>query len=527
MASVFRPAGKSKYRIEYTDENGRRRKATGATDKAVSERIANKLEADVALRRAGLIDPAAERFADSARKPIARHVDDFIASMEARARDAKHIKTTRTYVERILTQANVEHISNLSSATVTLALGAIAQELGLSARAVNAHATAAKGFMRWAWKDGRVRAYELGNIGRRNEQSDRRYVRRPMSDMELRTLIATARTAPMWRGISGTDRSWFYILGAMTGLRRSEMGELRPEDFDLEGPMPVVRLDGSRTKNGKDCEQPLPPSLAVELQPWLASKTPRSPVLELPEKTAAMLHADLKRCGIDPVDDQGRVVDTHSLRHGYGTALARAGVPIKVAQTLLRHSDPKLTMNVYAHLSAFDLHGAIADAMPDLTTPLATERVVMTGTDSSPISISDATENATKANIHAFNPVMGKVVTSKGPLTLNQRVVGSSPTGGNSVRRRTEATSSDKTPSLQARHAHTTSKHSLPPSRTEANGSEPERTQVTPEFTPSPRIVPLESLPTDLRFIVSSWTELPEAIKAGVLALVRVARKDG
>ena len=430
MASVFKPAGKARYTILYFDENGRRRKITGATDKAVSQRIANGIENKIALRKQGLIDPAAERFADSARKPIAKHVDDFIASMEARGRDAKHTKTTRTYVERILAQTAAEHISDLSPATVTLALGAISQELELSARGVNAHATAIKAFMRWAWKDGRIRAYELGNIGRRNEQADRRYVRRPMSDTELRTLIATARTAPTWRGISGNDRSWFYVLGAMTGFRRSEMGELRPEDFDLEGPMPVVCLDGSRTKNGKDCEQPLPPILAAELRPWLASKVPGSPVLQLPEKTAVMLHADLRRCGIEPVDTQGRVVDTHSLRHGYGTALARAGVPIKVAQTLLRHSDPKLTMNVYAHLTAFDLHGAVADALPDLTTDAPPERVVMTGTNSSPVSIPDATQNATPENVYGSKSHIGKAVVSNGQLSLNQRVVGSSPTGG-------------------------------------------------------------------------------------------------
>ena len=63
MASVFKPAGKTRYRIEYTDEHGRRRKATGATDKAVSQRIANELEANVALRRQGLIDPKAESLA--------------------------------------------------------------------------------------------------------------------------------------------------------------------------------------------------------------------------------------------------------------------------------------------------------------------------------------------------------------------------------------------------------------------------------------------------------------------------------
>ena len=39
----------AKYTILYFDENGRRRKEAGATDKAVSERIANDLEKKVAL----------------------------------------------------------------------------------------------------------------------------------------------------------------------------------------------------------------------------------------------------------------------------------------------------------------------------------------------------------------------------------------------------------------------------------------------------------------------------------------------
>ena len=87
-------------------------------------------------------------------------------------------------------------------------------------------------------------------------------------------------------------------------------------------------------------------------------------------------------------------------------------------------------MNVYAHLSAFDLHGAIADALPDLTTEAPVERVVMTGTDSSPVSISDTTWDTTQENADGCNSHTGRAVTSNGQLTLNQRVVGSSPTGG-------------------------------------------------------------------------------------------------
>jgi integrase len=365
MASVFKPTGAKKWTILYFDENGVRRKKIGATDKAVTQRIAHDLENRVALRKQGLIDPTAERFATHERRPIREHLDDFIKTMEAARRIPKHVRSTRTYVERIISQARAGRLSDLSPSAVTLALSRVAEQEKLSARAVNAHATAVKAFARWAWRDGRTRSYELATIGRLNEEADRRYVRRPLTDDELRTLIRETRIAPEWRGMPGDDRSWFYTLGAVTGFRRSELGALRPEDFDLHSSAPVVRLGGEHTKNGKAAEQPISPTLAAELRPWLADKAPGRPVFALPEKTGQMLHADLRRCGIEPVDADGRVVDAHSLRHGYITALAKSGVPVKVVQTLARHSDPKLTLNLYSHLTAFDLHGAI-DHLPDL-----------------------------------------------------------------------------------------------------------------------------------------------------------------
>jgi integrase len=442
MSSVFRPAGKSKYVIVYFDENGKRRKKTGATDKQVTERIARDIENRVALRREGLIDAAFERFSESERKPLRDHLDDFITSLQSRGRDDRHIRSTRTYIERIITVSHIERFSHLTPSAATIAIGALETKLKLSARAVNAHATAIKALARWAWKDGRIRAYELGNIGRRNEQAHRKYIRRPLTEAELRKLIATTRTAPQWKRMNGVDRSWFYALGAATGFRRSELGALRPEDFEIKGPNPIVRLVGSQTKNGQHAEQPLPVGLAAELRTWLLTKAPGSPVFALPEKTARMLHADLRRCNIEPVDSQGRVVDTHSLRHGYVSALARAGVPIKVAQTLARHSDPKLTMNVYSHLTAFDLHGAIANAIPDLTTESVAAEAVATGTGGTPLvgSSPRATQSATLPNRDEARLRSSQGVKSIRQMSLNQRVVGSSPTGGISDNRRQDTT---------------------------------------------------------------------------------------
>ncbi len=279
---------------------------------------------------------------------------------------------------------------------------------------------------------------------------------------------------------------------------------LRPEDFEVEGPTPYVRLDGSRTKNGQLAEQPLPINLAAELRPWLSSKAPGEPLFALPEKTALMLHADLRLCGIEPVDDQGRVVDTHSLRHGYISALARAGVPIKVAQTLARHSDPKLTMNVYSHLTAFDLHGAIADALPDLTSEADENFVVATGTHGP-----TATQNATLPEESDPNVKPANEFTSIHPMTLNQRVVGSSPTGGTSARGR-QGTSTPRAYINSRTLIDRSSKQA-----TEDDTVRPLRTTcgATPLLPDDP----------DLAAIVAAWPDLPEAIRAGIGAMVKAA----
>ena len=73
MATVFKPKGRVKYVIQYFDENGRRRKALGCTDKPESERIANRLENEVTLRRAGLLDRKSEAYRDHEAKPLADH----------------------------------------------------------------------------------------------------------------------------------------------------------------------------------------------------------------------------------------------------------------------------------------------------------------------------------------------------------------------------------------------------------------------------------------------------------------------
>jgi hypothetical protein len=103
MASVFKLAGKSKYVIIYTDENGKRRKKIGATDKAVSQRLANELENKVAMRRGGLVDPAAELYRDHEALPLTEHISAWQADLVARGFAAKHAEHTTNRARRLVT----------------------------------------------------------------------------------------------------------------------------------------------------------------------------------------------------------------------------------------------------------------------------------------------------------------------------------------------------------------------------------------------------------------------------------------
>ena len=55
----------------------------------------------------------------------------------------------------------------------------------------------------------------------------------------------------------------------------------------------------------------------------------------------------------------GLFADFHSLRHLFITNLERAGLSPKMAQTLARHSDIRLTLGVYTHVGLHDQSAAI------------------------------------------------------------------------------------------------------------------------------------------------------------------------
>ncbi|MFI5454196.1 MAG: tyrosine-type recombinase/integrase [Isosphaerales bacterium] len=393
MASVFKATpGAKKYTITWRDENGRRRKKTGATDKGVSQRIANELENRVALRREGLIDTKDEAYRDHEAKPLVEHLRDYEAALVGNGGSKKYPTMTTHRIERVLGLAKVKRISELSLSKAMSAIASLRAGEDMGAETVNHHIRAVKGFARWLWRDGRAREHYLAHLATSSAAADLRHVRRALTPEEAARVVQAAASGPDAFMQTGPDRAVLYHLALGTGFRAEELRTLTPERFNLESDPPTVTARACYTKNGKEAVQPLARSLADRLRPWLALRPPGRPLFgKLTVRTAEMLRVDLEAAGIPYETDSG-VVDFHSLRGCYISNLVSSGASVKTCQTLARHSSPSLTIGIYAKASLHDISGAV-EALPDLTPSEPVREVLAaTGTDGGATNPSGATD---------------------------------------------------------------------------------------------------------------------------------------
>ena len=378
MASVFKPKGAKKYVIQYTDDQGRRRKQVGATDKGVTQRIARDLENKVALRREGLVDLKAETYRDHEARPLSAHLEDFRLAVVAKRSRLKHAQTTRNRALAVFDRAKLARVSELSVSRVHDGLAKLRAEKDLSQETINHHARAVKTFARWLWKEGRARDHHLAHLATANSAADRRRVRRDLTHEEAARLIQAAASGPTVKGMSGPDRATCYMVALGTGFRANEMRHLTPERINLDAATATV--PAAYTKNGHEAVQLLSPALVARLRPYLATRPEGQPIFALPDRTAEMLRVDLKAAGIAYKTAEG-VADFHSLRGVYISNLVASGASVKTCQTLARHSTPSITIGIYAKASLHDLKGAVA-ALPDLTPlNLPPEVLAATGTE--------------------------------------------------------------------------------------------------------------------------------------------------
>ncbi len=382
MAAIYKRAqdkGKKRgcWYIGYNDHSGKRRTRRGFTDKAETERFAAKLEEQARLIRDGLKEPVVE---SDRKTPLAKHIDDFETHLWNRDVSEKQVYEVTTKVRRIFDGCGVTKIGDIESSEVEDSLGVLRAE-GVSKQTSNHSLRAAEQFCRWLVRTKRADADSLADVPMLNMQTDRRHDRRALLAAEFAQLVTAAEFGSVIESIPGPDRAMTYILSAWTGYRKGEIGSLTRRSFDFDGEPPTVTVQAVYRKRKRTDTQVIRPDVLDRVKSWLVGKTDLQrddlmfPVSgKVPggteRKTAKMMRFDLQSARNDWTeaaqteversdreksdflvycDSQGRYADFHANRHTFITNLGRAGVSPKTAQTLARHPDIRLTMNVYTH----------------------------------------------------------------------------------------------------------------------------------------------------------------------------------
>ena len=296
MATVFKRNGKGNWIISWYDAEGKRRcKSSKTTDHATAERIAAKLEAEVALRREGVVDSRLDRIAKQAGLPISSHLDDFGAHQRTRA-GVDHIEKTRRFIEKICEFNNWRLLRDLDADGANRYAEHKFGE-GRSPRTVQSHLTALTSFSRWAVRTGRLIADPLATVSKPNPESDRRVIRRFLTHEEFDWLSTITQRSIEAFGMDGPQRALLYRTAIETGLRAGELRSLTRGKLHLSGDTPFILAKASTTKNKKIARQYVTKELAHELSVFVSRKVSGVAVFGMPSAfdTAEMLRADLAK----------------------------------------------------------------------------------------------------------------------------------------------------------------------------------------------------------------------------------------
>ena len=334
-------------------------KSLGVTDKQVADKKAHEFVQEREREAAGIIEPKAVR--DSAKKPLAAHLDDYVADLTARGRNGRGGRGARLVASRIrvlLKECDWQVPCNVTADSFIV----WRNRQSCSPRTLNHYLQGMFSFLNWMERANRITTNPLKNVSRADERGKQKRVRRALSDEQLRNLVAGSE-----------ERGVIYFTAARTGLRQEELKQLTWGDVHLDGNAPFVVVRDCVAKNKKEESVQLVPEIVEALTAHRpANCTVSDLVFPGGIPRALRLRKDLERNGIPYRDELGRYADFHALRYTWATFLQRNGVAQRFAMKLMRHSDIKLTAKVYTDEMQLPIYDAIKnlprlDAVPGYT----------------------------------------------------------------------------------------------------------------------------------------------------------------
>lgn len=354
--------------IRFKDANGKWRMRKGGDTEGDAWSKLKQIEREAEAIREGWVDPRQVEAAKAGRRPIAEIVEEYRVYLVGKRNTPAHVKESIRCINVVVKGTGAKCLTDLDHGSVELLLGKMIAA-GKSARTRNVYRLRINALMNWAVRRRMVTSNPIVGIEAIPEGGDKREISRAMTPEELGQLLD---------GTPDKDRRLYYLIAARTGLRWSEIARLRWLNVDLDGGW--ITPDAANTKSQRADPLPIAPDLLAKFKaiaPPPDEPKPKRRRRELsdlakpsrPENpggrvfksspTLRTFQRDLKRAGIPYETERGQV-DRKSLRKTFGTHLAMAGVDFRLAVRLMRHTDPRLTMNVYTDPMLLDMKTAVS-----------------------------------------------------------------------------------------------------------------------------------------------------------------------
>lgn len=364
----------------YWREGRRQHKVPLCTDKAAAQAMMADLMRTKDRVKARLIDPRQQHYD----RPLREHLDEFLPVMRAKGK-SDFDKGRKEAILRAFA-AGVRTLPEITHAAIDQYLTALGGSTGNKKK----HLSAISVFVKWLLKKDRIEVNPLDRVdsptgGMKTKE------RRALTAEQIQRLLDAARSRPLAQfheryGTEvkptvrqkeraqkkrdtavagylrlGRERALIYKTAVYTGLRLGEIASLRPCHLELDRkPFPRLEIPGKLTKNGQQARLLLVPSFATELAAWVrdTGKGPEEMLFHVPQAAARIMEKDLAVAGIPYKTSQGDA-DFHSLRMTANVMLGQAGIPARIRQLFMRHSDIRLTMATYDDESFLALEDVI------------------------------------------------------------------------------------------------------------------------------------------------------------------------
>ena len=397
LKTIYKPKGSRIYRLKFrlVPQDGKiLDMSLGTSDKQVAEKKLAELIREKEHERAGFIPPKAAR--DAAQRKLAEHLEDFLGDMRRRGKSEKYLANIEFRVGRLIKDC----VWNFAKdATADGFQAWMRGQDKLKDKTANDYLEAARCFFNWLVRLGRAGSNPLLSVEKVKTKTGKAEEIRALSSDEMRRLLAVAG-----------ERKPIYLMAVHTGLRASELAALKWSDLHLDAVTPFMKVRASTTKNGKSADMRLHPELKEALVELKSNGGTESDFVFNGTIRIERFRRDLIKAGVAPRDAMGRKAVFHSLRHTFGTNLANAGVASRVAMSLMRHSDRRLTDKIYTDESLLGTWAAF-DSLPNYSQPAsqgASQKLVAVGQN---VSLPDATGCGVNVNGSIVNIGQSHVLT--------------------------------------------------------------------------------------------------------------------